>query len=155
MLQPLPIPHRPWQVIALDFKGPLPPSNFFNAVLVVTCKFTKRCHYIPTTMSVTSEKKTRLLIDHVFKLHGLPETIISDRDPRFTAGLWKAVFNAWGTKIAMSSSYHPQTDGQTERQMRVPHCWAESVRGQEAEGLVRSSVNDGGVLQQQQTREHG
>ena len=46
LLQPLPIPHRPWQVIALDFKGPLPPSNFFNAVLVVTCKFTKRCHYI-------------------------------------------------------------------------------------------------------------
>ena len=119
LLQPLPIPHRPWQVIALDFKGPLPPSNFFNAVLVVTCKFTKRCHYIPTTMSVTSEKTARLLIDHVFKLHGLPETIISDRDPRFTAGLWKAVFNAWGTKIAMSSSYHPQTDGQTERQMRV------------------------------------
>jgi hypothetical protein len=119
LLQPLPIPHRPWEVIALDFKGPLPPSHFFNAVLVVTCKFTKRCHYIPTTMSVTSEKTARLLIDHVFKLHGLPKTIISDRDPRFTAGLWKAVFKAWGTKIAMSSSYHPQTDGQTERQMRV------------------------------------
>jgi hypothetical protein len=119
LLQPLPIPHRPWEVITIDFKGPLPPSKFFNAVLVVTCKLTKRCHYIPTTMSVTSEKAARLLIDHVFKLHGLPKAILSDRDPRFTAGLWKAVFKAWGTKIAMSSSYHPQTDGQTERQMRV------------------------------------
>jgi hypothetical protein len=78
------------------------------------CKFSKQVHIIATTMKVTSEKTARLLIDHVFKLHGLPKVIISDRDPRFTAGLWKAVFKAWGTRLAMSSSYHPQTDGQTE-----------------------------------------
>ena len=120
LLQPLPIPHRPWEVISIDFKGPLPVSrDFFNAILVVKCSLTKMTHYVATTMSVTSEKTARLMIDRVFKLHGLPKAIISDRDPRFMAGLWKAVFKAWGTKIAMSSSYHPQTDGQTERQMRV------------------------------------
>ena len=67
----------------------------------------------PPRVSVTSEKTARLMIDRVFKLHGLPKAIISDRDPRFMAGLWKAVFKAWGTKIAMSSSYHP-ADGRAD-----------------------------------------
>jgi RNase H-like domain found in reverse transcriptase/Reverse transcriptase (RNA-dependent DNA polymerase)/Integrase zinc binding domain/Chromo (CHRromatin Organisation MOdifier) domain/gag-polyprotein putative aspartyl protease len=120
LLQPLPIPHRPWEVITLDLMGPLPMSeDHHSAVWAVTCKFSKQVHLIATSMKVTSEKTARLLIDHVFKLHGLPRTIISDRDPRFTAGLWRAVFKAWGTRLAMSSSYHPQTDGQTERYMRV------------------------------------
>ena len=120
LLQPLPIPHRPWEVITIDLMGPLPLSDdYHNAVWAVTCKFSKQVHLIATSTSVTSEKTARLLIDHVFKLHGLPTAIISDRDPRFTAGLWKAVFKAWGTRLALSSSYHPQTDGQTERYMRV------------------------------------
>jgi hypothetical protein len=120
LLQPLPIPHRPWEVIGIDFHGPLPMSDgYHNYVLVANCKFSKMVHLIPTSEHVTSEKTARLLIDHVFRLHGLPTAIISDRDPRFTAGLWKAVFTAWGTRLKMSSSYHPQTDGQTERYMRV------------------------------------
>jgi hypothetical protein len=120
LLQPLPIPHKPYEVITIDFMGPLPMSDdYHNAVCVVTCKLTKRVHLIATSMKVTSEKTARLLIDRVFSQHGLPSTIISDRDPRFTAGLWKAVFSAYGSRLAMSSSYHPQTDGQTERYMRV------------------------------------
>ena len=120
LLQPLPIPHRPWEVITIDLMGPLPMSDdYHNAVWVVTCKFSKQVHLMATTTKVTSEKTARLLIDNVFKHHGLPRTIISDRDPRFTAGLWRAVFAAWGTRLAMSSSYHPQSDGQTERYMRV------------------------------------
>ena len=103
LLQPLPIPHRPWEVITLDLMGPLPMSeDHHSAVWAVTCKFSKQVHLIATSMKVTSEKTARLLIDHVFKLHGLPRTIISDRDPRFTAGLWRAVFKAWGTRLAMS-----------------------------------------------------
>jgi hypothetical protein len=120
LLQPLPIPHRPWEVITIDLTGPLPMSDdYHSAVWVVTCKFSKMVHLIPTSMNVTSEATARLLIDHVFRLHGLPAAIVSDRDPRFTAGLWRSVFEAWGTKLKMSSSYHPQTDGQTERYMRV------------------------------------
>lgn len=120
LLQPLPIPHRPWEVISLDFVGPLVRTkDYYDAVLVVVDKFSKMAHFIPTTMKVTATKAAKLLIDNVFKLHGLPSSLISDRDPRFTAGLWREVFRAWGTKLSMSSSYHPQTDGQTERVNRV------------------------------------
>ena len=120
LLQPLPIPHRPWEVISLDFVGPLVKTkDYHDAVLVVVDKFSKMAHFIPTTMKVTAAKTAKLLIDNVFKLHGLPSSLISDRDPRFTAGLWREVFKAWGTKLSMSSSYHPQTDGQTERVNRV------------------------------------
>jgi transposase InsO family protein len=120
LLQPLPIPHRPWEVISIDFVGPfVRTKDYYDSVLVVIDKFSKMGHFIPTTMRITSEKTARLLINHVFKLHGLPSSIISDRDPRFTAGMWKEVFSALGVKLAMSSSYHPQTDGQTERLNRT------------------------------------
>jgi transposase InsO family protein len=120
LLQPLPIPHRPWEVISMDFVGPLARTkDYYDAVLVVVDKFSKMAHFIPTSMGVTSEKTARLLISHVIRLHGIPSSIISDRDPRFTAGLWKEVFRALGVKLAMSSSYHPQTDGQTERVNRT------------------------------------
>jgi transposase InsO family protein len=120
LLQPLPIPHRPWEVISIDFVGPLVRTkDYYDFVLVVIDKFSKMGHFIPTTTGVTSDKAARLLINHVFKLHGLPSSIISDRDPRFTAGLWKEVFEALGVKLTMSSSYHPQTDGQTERLNRT------------------------------------
>jgi hypothetical protein len=104
----------------MDFVGPLPRTpDYYDACLSVMCKFSKRVHLIPTTIEVTAVKTAKLLIDRVFKLHGLPTAIISDRDPRFTAGVWKEVFRAWGTQLRMSSSYHPQTDGQTERMHRV------------------------------------
>ena len=120
LLQPLPIPHRPWEVISMDFVGPLARTKQYdNAVLSVVCKFSKQAHLIATTTEVTAVKTAKLLIDRVFKLHGLPTAIVSDRDPRFTAGVWKEVFAAWGTQLRMSSSYHPQTDGQTERMHRV------------------------------------
>ena len=120
LLQPLPIPHRPWDVISIDFIGPLARTkDYFDSVLVVVDKFSKMAHFIPTTTSVTSEKTARLLISHVFKHHGLPSAIISDRDPRFTAGMWREVFSALGVRLGMSSSYHPQTDGQTERVNRT------------------------------------
>ena len=120
LLQPLPIPHRPWEVISMDFVTSLPRTrDYHNAVLSVICKFSKQAHLIATTTEVTALKTAKLLIDRVFKLHGLPTAIVSDRDPRFTASVWKEVFAAWGTQLRMSSSYHPQTDGQTERMHRV------------------------------------
>jgi len=120
LLQPLPIPHRPWEVISIDFVGPfVKTKDYYDSILVIIDKLSKMGHFIPTSMGITSEKTARLLINHVIKLHGLPSSIISDRDPRFTAGMWKEVFNALGVKLAMSSSYHPQTDGQTERLNRT------------------------------------
>src|ERR1700761_6766507 len=89
LLQPLPIPHRPWETFSLDFVGPLPKTKrFHDSILVVVDKFGKRMHLIPTTVNVTAAQSAKLLIDHVVKYHGLPQSIISDRDPRFTAGVW-------------------------------------------------------------------
>jgi transposase InsO family protein len=120
LLQPLPIPHRPWEVISIDFVGPLVRTkDYHDSILVVVDKFSKMGHFIPTSTGITSEKTARLLINSVIKLHGLPSSIISDRDPRFIAGMWKEVFTALGVKLGMSSSYHPQTDGQTERLNRT------------------------------------
>jgi transposase InsO family protein len=120
LLQPLPIPHRPWDVISIDFVGPFPTTkDYYNFVLVVIDKFSKMGHFIPTTTTVTAEKTARLLINHVISKHGLPSSIISDRDPRFIAGMWQEVFEALGVRLGMSSSYHPQTDGQTERLNRT------------------------------------
>jgi transposase InsO family protein len=120
LLQPLPIPHRPWEVIGIDFVGPLPETKKGHSmILSVTDKLTKMGHFIATEKTVNAEKTARLLLQHVVKHHSLPAAIISDRDPRFTSALWSEVWKGTGTELRMSSSYHPQTDGQTERLNRV------------------------------------
>jgi transposase InsO family protein len=120
LLQPLPIPGRPWEVITLDFVGPLKETKNGNSmVLVVVDKFSKQGHFIATQKTVNAEKTARLLLQHVVKHHSLPRAIVSDRDPRFTSDMWKELWQGTGTELRMSSSYHPQTDGQTERLNRV------------------------------------
>jgi transposase InsO family protein len=118
-LRPLPIPEKPWRVISIDFVGPLPMTkDYFNYVLVVVDKFSKMAHFIPTTSNVTAQRTARLLIDNVVRLHGIPEAIISDRGTQFVARLFQEVWAALGTELRMSTSYHPQSDGQTERTIR-------------------------------------
>ena len=120
LLQPLPIPGRPWEVITLDFIGPLPETKRgHSALLNVGDKFSKMGHFVATTKHVTAEQTARLLLRHVVKHHGLPSAIVSDRDARFTSLLWKELWQGVGTELRMSSSYHPQTDGQTERLNRT------------------------------------
>jgi hypothetical protein len=120
LLLPLPTPSRPYEVITMDFMGPLPKSGEFayDYVLVVVDKFSKRVHFIPCHKTVNAPGTAMLLIDHVIKDRGLPESIICDRDPRWTGEVWSQLFAALGTKMKRSSSYHPQTDGQTERANR-------------------------------------
>jgi transposase InsO family protein len=120
LLHPLPIPSRPWETISIDFVGPLPrTSDYYDFILVIIDKFTKMAHFVPTTTNVTAAKTAKLLIQNAFKLHGLPQSILSDRDPRFTAKVWQEIFKAWGTELKMSSSYHPQTNAQSERLNRT------------------------------------
>ena len=115
-LRPLPIPHRPWEVIGLDFVGPLPKSKGKDFIMTVVDKFSKMAQYVATTTEVTAKETARLLLEVLMAQGvGLPEAIISDRDPRFTAGVWGQLWKALGTKLKMSTAYHPQTDGQTER----------------------------------------
>ena len=119
LLRPLPIPDKPWRVITIDFVGPLPRTpDYYNYILVMQDKFSKRCHFAPTTTNVTAKETTELLLRHVVRLHGLPEAIISDRGHEFTAHLFQEVWKAMGTELRMSTAYHPQSDGGTERLIR-------------------------------------
>ncbi|CAI7788692.1 unnamed protein product [Closterium sp. NIES-53] len=116
LLQPLPVPEQPWQVVSLDFITGLPPTNAgHDAILVVIEKFSKMGHFIPTHTTARTEETAQLFLKHIISQHGIPTTLISDRDPKFTSKFWKELMSLMGTRLAMSSAYHPQTDGQTER----------------------------------------
>ena len=115
LLQPLPIPTRPWQQVSMDLITALPRSRIGNdAIVVFVDKLTKMCHYVATTTNVTAPQLATLFIREVVRLHGVPDSILSDRDPRFTAKFWRAYWSQLGTTLTMSTAYHPQTDGQTE-----------------------------------------
>ena len=119
-LMPLPIPEYPWQWVSLDLITGLPPSRSGNdAIVVFVCRLTKMVHYVATRTNVTAPQLATLFMREVVRLHGVPEAILSDRDPRFTAHFWRAFWEQLGTTLTMSTAYHPQTDGQTENANRT------------------------------------
>lgn len=114
-LQPLPTPTRPWSHIALDFVTGLPVSGGMTTILTVVDRFSKACHLIPLKKLPSALQTAQLLVKHVFRLHGIPREILSDRGPQFSAQVWRHFCTALGAKVCLSSGYHPQTNGQTER----------------------------------------
>lgn len=115
LLAPLPIPEGAWQMVTLDFIEGLPKSNSYNCILVVVDKFSKYAHFLPLSHPFTALQVATLYMNNIFKLHGLPEAMVSDRDKVFTSHIWQELFRLLGINLRMSSAYHPQTDGQTER----------------------------------------
>jgi transposase InsO family protein len=119
---PLPIPSSPWEFIAMDFLVNLPSSALgdqkCNALYVVVDTFTKMCHLMPTTTTVKAEGVAKLYFEHIYRLHGLPKGIISDRDTKFTGTFWRTLQKMVGTDLMMSTTDHPHTDGQSERMNR-------------------------------------
>ena len=114
-LMPNEAPERPWTHITTDFITKLPLAQGYDAILVVCDHLTKMAHFIPTTEKTSAEGLARLFRDHVWKLHGLPESIISDRGAQFAANLMKELNNILGIEMKLSTAFHPQTDRQTER----------------------------------------
>jgi len=109
------IPEKPWSHISADFITKLPLAQGYDAILVVCDKFSKMVHFIATTEKTSAEGLAKLFQDQVWRLHGLPESIISDRGVQFAAGMMKELNSLLGIQTKLSMAYHPQTDGQTER----------------------------------------
>lgn len=115
LLQPLPVPIMAWQSISMDFIDGLPPSGGKNCIMVIVDCFSKYAHFLPLAHPFSALQVTKLFVSQIYHLHGLPLSIVSDRDKVFTSQLWQELFRLAGVSFNMSSAYHPQTDGQTER----------------------------------------
>jgi len=134
LLHSLPIPNRPWQSIGMHFMGPLPMSKSYDYLLVVIDRLTSQVHLVPTTTRVTTKEVAWLFLTEVVRLHGVPDSIVSDQDTKFTSSFWKELHRLMGTKLLMSTAFHPQTDGATE--------WANRSIGQVLRALVLNDQKD-------------
>jgi hypothetical protein len=119
----------------MDFVTHLPPSNGKTTIWVIVDCFSKSAHFIRLPSSYTAVSLAPLFLAEIYRLHGMPKTIVSDRDKIFVSKFWKEIFKLSGTTLAFSSAYHPELDGQTEVVNRIlktylrcfacddPKCW--------------------------------
>ncbi|GJW80095.1 hypothetical protein Tco_0144070 [Tanacetum coccineum] len=120
LLQQPEIPEWKWENITMDFITKLPRTrNGHDAIWVVVDRLTKSEHFLAISEDYSTEKLARLYTDEIVARHGVPMSIISDRDARFTSRLWQTFQKALGTRLDMSTAYHPQTDGQSERTIQM------------------------------------
>jgi hypothetical protein len=130
LLQPLPIPEGVLRDLSMDFIEGLPKSDGYSVILVVIDRLTKYAHFLPLKHPYIATTIEQVFMDSVVKLHGLPNSIVIDRDTIFVSHFWKELFKLYKVNLYLSIAYHPQTDGQTER---VNQC---------LEMFLRCSVQD-------------
>ncbi|KAG2993978.1 hypothetical protein PC121_g21130 [Phytophthora cactorum] len=119
-MEPLQIPDERWRSISMDFITDLPKTKRrHNSIWVVVDRLTKRSHFIPTTKTVSAPDVATLFINNIWRLHGMPPDIVSDRDSKFISSFWSQVFANVGTKLKMTVAYRAQGDDQTERTNRT------------------------------------
>ena len=129
-LHSLPILDKLWQSVGMDFMGPLPQSQGNDYLLVIIDQLMLQVHLVSTMMQVTAKEVAWLFLKEVMKLHGVPESIVLDCDTKFMSTFWHELHRLMGTKLLMSTVFHPQTDGTTE--------WANHSVGQ----ILRMIIND-------------
>nr|CAD1827328.1 unnamed protein product [Ananas comosus var. bracteatus] len=119
-LQSLPIPVWKWEDVTMDLVVGLPRSQGgHDAIWVVVDRLTKSAHFMPIHTTWSGDKLAQVYLDEVVRLHGVPVSIVSDRDPRFTSQFWKNLQSALGTRLEFSTAFHPQSDGQSERTIQI------------------------------------
>ncbi|KAI2644270.1 Transposon Tf2-9 polyprotein [Labeo rohita] len=145
-LQPLPVPKRPWTHISLDFVSGLPDSQGKNIILTIVDRFSKAVHLVVLAGLPSAKTTAELILEHVVRLHGFPKDIVSDRGPQFTAKFWQAFCRLVGTTSSLSSGFHPQTNGQTERANqqleRFLQCFANEHQRSWASYLVWAELSN-------------
>lgn len=115
LLQPLPIPSGAWQDISMDFIEGLPVSKGFDVILVVVDRYTKYAHFLPLKHPFSALQVVDSYLSRVASLYGMPKSIVSDRDKIFTSHFWQNLFKRFAIPLNLTTAYHPQSDGQTER----------------------------------------
>ena len=119
-IQLLPILVWKWEKITMDFVIGLPRTQKqHDAIWVIVDRLTKSTRFLPVNVEDSLEKFSKLYVDEIVRLHGVPVSIVSDRDPRFTSRFWPSLQTALGTRLHFSTAFHPQTDGQSERTIQT------------------------------------
>ena len=120
LLMPLQVPEWKWNHITMDFVSGLPKSpRGHDAIWVIVDRLTKSAHFLPIRLDYSMDKLAQIYLQEIIRIHGVPETIVSDRDPRFQSRFWINLAKALGTKLHLSTAAHPQTDGQSERTIQI------------------------------------
>lgn len=115
LLPLLPVPGHLWSHIVLDCVAGLPTSASKNTILTIVDRFSKAVHFVALAKLPSAAETAELMVEHVFRIHGIPLDIVSDRGPQFTSRVWKEFCRALGATASLSSGHHPQSNGQTER----------------------------------------
>jgi hypothetical protein len=137
-LHPLPVPDDRGDSVAIDFIGPLPLDDGFDCILSMTDRLGSDIQIVPTRTDITAEDLTVLFFNHWYCENGLPKEIISDRDKLFVSKFWCALHKLTGVKLKLSSAYHPETDGSSERSNKtINQCICYHVRCNQ-KGWVRA-----------------
>ncbi len=126
VLKSLPVPEQRWKDISMDFVTGLPHSEGNDSILVVVDRLTKMRHFLPTTTTASAADVAELYVRNIFKLHGFPKTVVSDRGPQFAATFWNELCKRLGIQRLLSTAFHPETNGQTEVSNASMECYLRS-----------------------------